>query len=847
MRNVKGLIPDLNSYRGRYALFSILVGVALVTFAYLGWNLVKSTSQRQIDNITARTVAAGILMDVQTQLTRLENNLQHILNEPLEGNLAHTENILHSLEQVLPGLADSLKRLPSYQGGVAEDLLKDRLTLEREVRSLIDVRRDVESWFPAINLMLGEMYPHSKGILTELQLLRQELDVDLPLEQQVDAVNQISTLQRLWMGITGELRLMVANRSDIFASNLEGEQQGRNDAIVDLANRFMQHLHILERYFDENDQGFILFDSLLKVEVHYKSWMQGYQQVLVFMDKPIWRMDLHIMRETVTPLLDRMRQRLSLIDLALETRSADGITQLTQTAKRLSVSILGMAVLGLLMLFLAFQFIKRNLLLPIEQTAAALKQEASGGLESNAPSNSNLREIQDLVDAFSDMRKQVHNRQRHLDHVAHHDALTQLPNRVLFHDRLEHALAIALRGDGLVGLMFLDLDRFKQVNDSLGHLAGDELLQIIADRLTSLVRSSDTVARLSGDEFAILIEGVSSRDDMVPLAEKILRAIEQPVQVAGQGLCISASIGIAMAPFDDVSADYLIRDADTAMYEAKRHGRAAYRFFSSEMTERVAEGLKFENEVRQAVEAGQFHYHFQPILEAENGRLLCYEALLRWQHPQRGTITPDYFLSVLNDTGLITTLFAPLLEQIIQFQKEQGDGGDKISISVNLSAKLLNDPIFCRNLLETLIAGKISPRSLILEITEDTLTQELAEADQFLQQAKSLGVRVALDDFGTGQASLSHLRQFPFDLLKIDREFIRSVVSDGNDANLVRAMIQLAHGFNIDVIAEGVENESQLAFLQQQGCDYIQGYLVGTPRHKLQSSEVLQAALLFET
>jgi diguanylate cyclase (GGDEF)-like protein len=848
MRNVKGLIPDLNSYRGRYALSSILLGVALVTFAYLGWGLVKSISERQIDNITARTAAVGVLMDAQTQLTRLENNLQRILNGPSERNLAQTETILRSLEQLLPSLADSLKRLSSYQGGVAEALLEDRLLLEREVRGLIEVRRDVESWFPAMNLMLEEMYPHNKGILGELQLLRQEVDMDLPLAQQVDAINQISTLQRLWMGITGELRLMVANRFGLFASDLKREQQGRDDAILDFANRFTRHLHILESYFEENDQGFILSDSLMNLEVHYRSWMEGYQQVLMFMDKPTWRMDRHIMGETVTPLLDRIRQHIALIDLALETQSVDDITQLTQIANRLSFSILGMALLGLVILFLSFQFIKRNLLLPIEQTAAALKQEAGGGMESSELSGNNLREIQDLVDAFSDMRRQVHNRQRHLDHVAHHDALTQLPNRILFHDRLEHALAIALRGDGLVGLMFLDLDRFKQVNDSLGHLAGDELLKLIAERLTSLVRSSDTVARLSGDEFAILIEGVNSREDMVPLAEKILRAIEQPVQVAGQTLCVSASIGIALAPFDDVSADYLIRDADTAMYEAKRHGRAAYRFFSSEMTERVAEGLKFENEVRQAVEEGQFHYHFQPILESENGGLFCYEALLRWQHPQHGIITPEHFLSVLNDTGLITTLFAPLMEQIIQFEKnEQQEEIDKVSISVNLSAKLLNDPIFCRNLLETLIAGKISPRSLILEITEDTLTQELAEADQFLQQAKSLGVRVALDDFGTGQASLSHLRQFPFDLLKIDREFIRSVVSDGNDASLVRAMIELAHAFNIDVIAEGVENESQLAFLQQQGCDYIQGYLVGTPRHELQTSEMLQAGLLFET
>ena len=206
---------------------------------------------------------------------------------------------------------------------------------------------------------------------------------------------------------------------------------------------------------------------------------------------------------------------------------------------------------------------------------------------------------------------------------------------------------------------------------------------------------------------------------MVPLAEKILHAVEQPVVVAGQELRISTSIGIAMAPFDDVSADYLIRDADTAMYEAKRHGRAAYRFFNDEMTQRATKGLKQEHKVRQAVEAGQFRYHFQPILESVSGRLLCYEALLRWHHPQRGILTPEHFLSVLDDTGLITTLFEPLLEEAILFQAEQDEVGDKVTISINLSARLLNDPVFCRNLLENLVAGKIAPRSLILEITED--------------------------------------------------------------------------------------------------------------------------------
>ncbi|MCU7855613.1 MAG: bifunctional diguanylate cyclase/phosphodiesterase, partial [Candidatus Thiodiazotropha sp. (ex Lucinoma borealis)] len=366
-------------------------------------------------------------------------------------------------------------------------------------------------------------------------------------------------------------------------------------------------------------------------------------------------------------------------------------------------------------------------------------------------------------------------------------------------------------------------------------------------RLTSLMRSSDTVARLSGDEFAVLIEGISSREDLSPLAEKILRAVEQPAVVAGHELRVSASIGIAVAPYDDVSVDYLIRDADTAMYEAKRQGRAAYRFFSGEMTKRASEGLKRENEIRHAVESGEFTFHFQPILDSHTGALFCFEALLRWQHPDRGILSPDHFLSVLDETGLISTLFDPLLEQAILFQKEQSRlRSEKVAISINLSARLLNDPVFCGNLLQNLVSGKISPGSLILEITEDILTQELAEADQFLQQSKALGARIALDDFGTGQASLSHLRQFPFDLLKIDMDFIRNVDVDANDASLVQAMVQLAHAFNINVVAEGVENEAQLAFLQHQGCDYIQGFLVGFPQHDRQPIETVQHILLFQ-
>ncbi len=827
----KALIPGLDSYRGRYAYFAILVGMALITFSYLGWNLVRTTAGTQITNITSRIQTTGILADVQSELNLIENQAQRILIEPDQTHLKTLHNTLDALDGSLDELRQVMSQVRWIQTDSVEALSRDRVTLREKIEQLVAVRHDVQDWFPAMKLMLEEMYPHNQGLLGDLQILFLEVETDLTDKEKIRVVSDLAYLQRLWFGMTGELRLMVANRFGLFSTQEDVEPQSRYANVLELANRFSERLREMQYHFEHESPNFIMSEVLREMEVNYIGWMESFKQVREFFDRSTWRMDLQFMQQHVSPIFERMHQHLASIDLTLESQSADDITQLTYTAKQLSSSILVIAALGMIMLFLAYQFIKRNLLQPIAQTAQALKQEASG-ISDDRPHlvTSNLRETQDLITAFSEMRRQVHNRQSHLDHLVHHDALTQLPNRILFRDRLEHALAIAMRGDVLVGLMFIDLDRFKQVNDSLGHLVGDELLKIIAKRLTSLMRSSDTVARLSGDEFAILIEGISSRESLEPLAEKILNAISEPMEIAGNELRVSASIGIAVAPFDDVSVEYLLRDADTAMYEAKRQGRAGYRFFTGKMDTHSPATLRFQNEIRHAVEAGQFLFHYQPIVATQDGELFCYEALLRWQHPERGILEPEYFLSVLNETGLINTLFIPMLEQALAFQKRQNAlSGQSATLAINLSARLLNDQNLCRRLLQSMVSGEIPPGSLILEIREEILTEKYPEAKVFLQQARALGTRIALDDFGTGHTSLSHLRQFPFDLLKIDSDFIRNVNVDGNDANLVTVMIQLAHAFRIAVVAEGVESEEQRAFLKLRGCDYVQGYLIDPP------------------
>ncbi len=828
----KALIPGLDSYRGRYAYFAILIGMALLAFSYLGWNLVRTTAGTQITNISSRIQTAAVLTDVQSELNLIENQTQRILIEPDQDNLNTLNETLDDLDHSLEDLKQIMSQVSWIQTDSVEALARDRKTLQDAIEQLIEVRQDVQDWFPGMKLMLNKMYPHNQSLLGDLQILFQEVASDLSREEQVRVLSDLVYLQRIWFGMTGELRLMAVNRFGLFSSQEAMEPQVRHDNIQALALRFSGRLGEMQNHFEHENPNLIVSDALHDMEVNYVRWMEHFKQVWEVLQRSTWRRDLEFMQQHVSPLFERMHQHLTSIDMTLENQSVEDITRLTHTTQQLSTSILVIAALGLIMLFLAYQFIKRNLLQPIAQTAQALKEEASGHSD-NRPHlvRSNLRETQNLIDAFSEMRRQVHSRQSHLDHLVHHDALTQLPNRILFRDRLEHALAIAIRGDVLVGLMFIDLDRFKQVNDSLGHLVGDELLKRIAQRLTSLMRSSDTVARLSGDEFAILIEGVSSREALAPVAEKILNAISEPMVIAGNELRVSASIGIALAPFDDVSVEYLLRDADTAMYEAKRQGRAGYRFFTGKMDTPSPETLRLQNEIRHAVEDNQFVFHFQPVVNTQSGQLFCYEALLRWQHPEQGVLEPDYFLAVLNETGLIDTLFSPMLEQALVFQKQRAaDHGTNPAMAINLSPRLLNDQHFCRRVLQSMVSGEIAPGSLILEVTEEILTEKYPEAKVFLQQARALGTRIALDDFGTGQTSLSHLRQFPFDLLKIDRDFIRNVCVDTNDASLVTAMIQLAHAFRIDVVAEGVESEDQRTFLKLQNCDYIQGYLIGSPQ-----------------
>jgi diguanylate cyclase (GGDEF)-like protein/PAS domain S-box-containing protein len=413
------------------------------------------------------------------------------------------------------------------------------------------------------------------------------------------------------------------------------------------------------------------------------------------------------------------------------------------------------------------------------------------------------------------------------EYLATRDALTGLPNRVLLHDRLEQAVANGARHHDGFAFMFIDLDRFKTINDSLGHHVGDGLLKAVAQRLGSCVRASDTVARLGGDEFAVILENLTDDDGAQQVAEKMIASMGAPMLVEGQTLNTSCSIGISLFPADGRDSATLMKNADVAMYYAKEKGRNNYQFFSAEMNTRAQERLSVENYLRLALRREELVLHYQPRVNANTGALVGVEALIRWQHPRRGLLTPEKFVEVAEDSGLIVPIGEWVLQTACaQLARWQRSVRPDLRVSVNISvAQITDGKRLYRAVEEAVKVSGIDPGTLELEITESHLMQNIQEKAALLNQLGELGVGLAIDDFGTGYSSLAYLKALPVDTIKIDSSFVHDIGVDANDEAIITAILALAHSLRLSVVAEGVETESQLAKLKALGCDEYQGFL----------------------
>ena len=423
-----------------------------------------------------------------------------------------------------------------------------------------------------------------------------------------------------------------------------------------------------------------------------------------------------------------------------------------------------------------------------------------------------------------------HHEKEQLTQLAHFDSLTKLPNRLLFRDRLAQGLSLARRNESLLAVMIIDLDNFKTINDTLGHSIGDLLLQEVARRLAQCLRDADTVGRLGGDEFGIILPGIGGSDDAAMVACKVIESCARPYLIEGHELFSSASVGLTLFPDDGADSETLIRNADTAMYRAKDLGRNTYRFFTAEMNQNTQDKMRLARDLRHALANGGLLLHYQPKVSCASGQITGFEALLRWQHPARGLVPPDEFIPTLEETGLIVPVGAWVLATACAQAKSWHDAGlGTPAIAVNISGRQVHIDDLCATVRQALEMSGLAPDHLEIDLTESYVMKDAENIIGILTQLKTMGVKLSVDDFGTGYSSLAYLKRFPIDTLKVDRAFVRDIIANPSDAAITRAIIFLAHNLNLKVVAEGVETAGQLELLIASHCDEIQGYYFSRP------------------
>ncbi|GGI18660.1 hypothetical protein GCM10008066_15190 [Oxalicibacterium faecigallinarum] len=417
-----------------------------------------------------------------------------------------------------------------------------------------------------------------------------------------------------------------------------------------------------------------------------------------------------------------------------------------------------------------------------------------------------------------------------LEFQTNRDSLTGLANRTLLRDRLSQAISYAYRYNHPIWVLFIDLDRFKFVNDTLGHQAGDILLKAVASRMNSVVRDTDTISRMGGDEFVVVLPERTDSGLSTSIVRRLMDAIAQPLTIEGHEFFISSSVGVSVYPADGVEPETLIKHADIAMYRAKETGRNNFQFYTSEMNERALERLRIEGDLRLAIERDEFLLYYQPQVDLVSKKIIGVEALIRWQHPELGMVPPARFISLAEETGLIVPIGNWVIREACRQSKVwQDEGFIGLRTAVNLSARQFAQQNLVQSIQDALTATSLLPASLEIELTESLVMADVEQAIGILRDMKTLGVQLSIDDFGTGYSSLSYLKRFPIDVLKIDRSFVNDITTDPDDAAIVTSIISLAHSLRLSVIAEGVETREQLDYLQQHGCDQIQGYFFSRP------------------
>lgn len=816
--------PRLGSLRHRAIVFASVIGLMVMGFSLLGYfNLVK-TSNESSSNLAQRHSLAEKVNQIRTNVLDIYRSLNKFLLDP--HNPEHAAAIHVQLKKSLATISD-LQQLEwtinNNQTFTVAKLHQTLVLLSHDIEQLFITRLDVTQQYPSLAVGGTVMQPNRNRVNNAFAVAMNELSAENTIKNNPLVYQEIQEARYIWSQLLSNFRLYLANRVGSFNKESLPVQER---AIETMHQELEKHFHKLKQFDQQGKLGFETSNALGEMKTAARNWFDGFLRVKVIHHSNEWRNDMKILRDKITPGVDKISQLINQLESTINATLEQDVASYSKVAKAQTLFLWFVAILGMVFIVIMVISLDKLVFQPITHVVEALKSESLGRKSLVLPS-AKSKETQDLIEAFSEMSYQVHSRQSELEYLALHDALTSLPNRTLLLDRIEHDIYIARREAHQLSLLMFDLDRFKEVNDTLGHLVGDSLLVEVGARIRGLLRDVDTVARLGGDEFAILLPHTNEEQAIVT-AQKISEALSKSIVVDELQLLVKASVGIAIYPIHGTDAQTLMQHADVAMYVAKRN-QSGFALYNHDEDEYSITRLSMMNDLRNAIENDELHLHYQPIYDLASGKIIAAEALSRWDHQQFGSIAPEQFVQLAEQTGLMNAMTYWVLEQAIKQVKEWHTRGHDISISINLSVNSLNDDELNGEVRSILRKYAFPMNKLTFEITEGAMMANPQRAIEKLTEFKSMGISLAVDDFGTGFSSLAYLKQLPIDELKIDKSFVIDLYRSQNDEAIVRSTIELAHNLGLGVVAEGVETEVVYQMLHNLKCDAVQGYFMSKP------------------
>ncbi|MBI1422596.1 MAG: EAL domain-containing protein [Gammaproteobacteria bacterium] len=828
---------DLYSLRSRYASISVILGILVLLCAVGGHYLSTHTREAAAQNIETRRQLLMQSREIRNAIWQVREVIGQFLIDPKR---RENQSLIHQrIDELLASTQQLLDMHTQLNKAQRERILYvTTLThqLQTAARELITIRLDSRLQFPSLELARDEMVPQQQSVFDAFQLALDETATELEHDPERFALYQLLVQARhRWSTIILNVRMLIANRLGSYdIDTLATQEKNIEIYIADLNDNLRQ----LKAMQTESQMGFNTNNAVTEIVQLTRMWDREYHKLINIHNSHNWRSDALQLHDRINPLMEMIWTALLTFDANLERSANEDINTLDSLAQQQGITIWGIATVCLIFIVLGYFSFDRAVLKPMLKLANVFLQEARKGGMAALPEPKS-RETRDLIQAFTEMRDQIHSRQEALEHQAQHDALTGLANRNLLYQQLSQAIGKNRRHTDDVSLIMLDLDRFKEANDALGHHMGDLLLIEVGKRLRDEFRENDVVARLGGDEFAVLLYG-ADETQAKNVCMKILKSFEQPFDIQGQQLFVGASLGIAVHPQHGNDAETMIKRADIAMYVAKRN-RLGFAFYEATTDNYDTRYLSLAHDLRCAINEGTLDIVYQLKYDIALNQPVGVEALLRWEHPQHGSVSPVNIIPLAEQLGIINRLTSWVMEQAIQQCSRWRKQDIFISVAINLSVYDLLTIELVEQISRLLEKYEVPATYVVIEVTENAMLIDPNNAIGILQKLDDMGLRIAIDDFGAGFSSLGYLKKLPVDELKIDKSFVLDMIENENDAVIVRSTIDLAHNLGLRVVAEGVESEEIYDLLRILRCDTAQGYFLAKPVNAGEITRIIEA------